>query len=170
VHRNTIVAIGAGVTAAAMLGVGGVALASAADRPAGQQVAASSATGTHTPGQDNGKGKGKAGAPGQQGRPDRTARIAQEGLTGDVAVKVTQAAVAKEPAAYLLHVEKGEAGGYEARMMRPDGTFITLTIDAGFQVTAVDTVPAPGGKGGKGGHGPRDGKPGMPPTSAPATT
>ena len=62
-------------------------------------------------------------------------------FAGDPAVKVTEAAVAKEPPAYVLGVGKLADGTYVARMMRPDGTRIVLMIDANFAVTSVDDAP-----------------------------
>jgi hypothetical protein len=150
VKKQTIVSAVAAVATAAVLGVGGAALAQAGQTaPASVQADASpSAPAT-------------SGAPADQGRlraPGLTKEklkefITNHGLTGDTAVKVTQAAVAKEPTAYLLRVGKVNDGTYRARMMRPDGTRIVLTIDANFTVTSVDNAPvkAPGqGRLGKG--------------------
>ncbi len=163
-QTKTIIAAGAGVLTALALGAGGVALANAAAQPTGLATHNPTASGTttHGPGNGRGNGRGPAGAPGQQGKPDHSARIAQHGLSGDTAVKVTQAATAAEPTAYLLKVGKADDGSYRAHLMRTDGTRVVLTINSSFTVTATDVLPAKGPKGPKG--------PVPPTSSAPTTT
>ena len=149
--KQTIVTAAAAVGAAAALGLGGAALAQAGQSPAGltQSVAHPTASGAPTaaPGEH-----GRKHAPGLN-KEAMKERILEHGLTGDTAVKVTQAAVAKEPTAYLLRVWKAADGTYRAHMMRPDGTRVIVTVDASFTATGVENAPvkAPGqGKPGKG--------------------
>lgn len=148
-HVKSIVVGAAGAVTVGALALGGAALASAGPAGAAASYAAASATGSPTAppgnpdgGPGKGRGHGRHGAPGQQ-----QDRIIKHGLTGDTAVKVTQAAVAKEPTAYLLRVGKADDGTYRAHMMRPDGTHIVLTIDANFTVTSVADAPKPGPRG-----------------------
>lgn len=144
-HPKSMIIGAAGAVTVTALALGGAALASAGPASA-PGYAVAGATGAPTgapgaPGPGKGRGHGRDGAPGQH------KDISQHALTGDTAVKVTQAAVAKEPTAYLLRVGKATDGTYRAHMMRPDGTHIMLTIDANFAVTSVADAPAPGPKG-----------------------
>lgn len=139
-------------TAAALVAAGGIAFGGASLAQAGNTTPTSysSAQATGAPaagrglgarlglGQGAGQGAGKVD-PGKL-----KDLIAQHGLTGDTAVKVTQAATAKEPTAYLLRVWKATDGTYRAHMMRPDGTRIILVIDGNFSVTSVDNAPVRG--------------------------
>jgi uncharacterized membrane protein YkoI len=72
-------------------------------------------------------------------------------LTGTTAAKVRAAALAKVPGATVERLEKDADGAvYEAHLTKADGTHVTVKLDAGFAVTAVET----GGPGGPGrGHG-----------------
>ncbi len=136
--KSGVVGVAGAVTVGA-LALGGAALANA--DPASVPVhAVSGASSTASPSGAPGRGRGPAGhgAPGQQGkRPD----LSVHGLTGDTAVKVTQAAVAKEPTAYLVRVGKATDGTYRAHMVRTDGTRIAVHIDANFSVTSVEDLP-----------------------------
>ena len=122
--RNTLVITGAAGLAALAVGVGGAALANANNT-------ASRATSTPS-----------ASATSSTGTPDQSDRhrgaVAQDrGLSGDTAVKVVQAAVAKEPTAVLLRAVKADDGTYRVAMRRTDGTRITLRVDSSFAVTAT---------------------------------
>ena len=61
-------------------------------------------------------------------------------LTGTTAAKVKAAALAKLPVATVLRVEKdGDGAVYEAHLTKTDGTHVTVKLDVGFSVTAVET-------------------------------
>lgn len=139
--KQHIITGAAALATAAALGLGGAALAQAGQAaPTGIHADASP---TAAPGSGDSQGSGNGDrkrGPGQL--KERLKDFAAEhGLTGETAVKVTQAAVAKEPTAYLLRVGKAEDGTYRARMMRPDGTVIVVKIDATFTVTSVENAP-----------------------------
>ena len=145
--KQNLITAAAAVATAAALGLGGAALAQAGQSaPAGVQADASP---TANPGNSNGNGNGNANGNGNgnrmrpPGQPKEKLKefVTEHGITGETAVKVTQAAVTKEPTAYLLRVGKAEDGTYRARMMRPDGTMIVVKIDANFAVTSVDNAP-----------------------------
>jgi hypothetical protein len=73
----------------------------------------------------------------------------EELLTGDMASKVTAAAMAAQPGATIQRVETdAEGAAYEAHIIKADGTMATLKFDSNFNVTATET-------GFRGGHGPR---------------
>jgi hypothetical protein len=142
VKKQTLVSAVAAVATAAVLGMGGAALAQAGQSvptsvPTSVQADASPSA-TATPGAPAGQGRERAPGLTKEKLKDW---IAKHGLTGDTAVKVTEAAVAKEPTAYVLRVGKLADGTYVARMMRPDGTRIVLMIDANFAVTSVEDAP-----------------------------
>ncbi len=131
--KQNLITAAAAVATAASLGLGGAALAQAGPSvPAGVQADASPTAG---PGNAN-----RPRPPGQLKEKFKEF-VTEHGLTGETAVKVTEAAVAKEPTAYLLRVGKAEDGTYRARMMRPDGTVIVVKIDATFTVTSVENAP-----------------------------
>ncbi len=140
-QKLTLVKSGGTMAAAAALALGGTALANADQTPTPTSPPGSIATPT-------------PGRPATTGGDHAADRAAHEALllSGVTAVKVTQAATAKEPTAKLEHVGTGPAGGYSARMVRTDGTPIVLHIDANFSVTSDETAPtrAPGGPHGKG--------------------
>ncbi len=142
-RKQSVVTAVAAVATAAALGLGGAALAQAST-PAGASVSADGGS-TASPSTPTAADQDQRRGPGP-GRPGLKDRVMDHGLTGETAVKVTQAAVAKEPTAYLLRVGKAEDGTFRAHMMRPDGTRIILTIDGSFAVTGVQDAPlkAPG--------------------------
>jgi hypothetical protein len=73
-------------------------------------------------------------------------------LTGDTAAKVSAAALAAVPGGTIQRVENDAEGAvYEAHMLKPDGTPVTVKLDASFNVTGIES----GGPGsdGHGGHG-----------------
>jgi hypothetical protein len=123
--RRTAVTVGA----LGALGLGGAAIAGAADSP----------TATPTPSAK------------QQGtRPQRTP------LAADVAAKVKAAALAKVPGAT---VDRTEAGGpygtpYHAHITTSAGTKQVVLVDSAFKATDVVADQGRGGGGGRGGHGP----------------
>ena len=135
--KQNLITAAAAVATAASLGLGGAALAQAGPSvPAGVQADASP-----TAGPGNGNGNASRPRPPGQLKEKFKEFVTEHGLTGETAVKVTEAAVAKEPTAYLLRVGKAEDGTYRARMMRPDGTVIVVKIDATFTVTSVENAP-----------------------------
>ncbi len=137
--KQNLITAAAAVATAAALGLGGAALAQAGQStPAVVQADASP---TANPGNSNGNGNSNRMRPPGQPKEKLKEFVTEHGITGETAVKVTQAAVTKEPTAYLLRVGKAEDGTYRARMMRPDGTMIVVKIDANFAVTSVDNAP-----------------------------
>lgn len=79
---------------------------------------------------------GPAGPGGHRGpggqRPDETP------LTGDVAAKVTAAALAKLPGSTVVRVETDADGGvYEAHVTRADGSPATVMVGKDYTVTSV---------------------------------
>ena len=152
-NKNTLVGAGAAVLAAAVLGIGGAAFASA-DTTSGS--ASTATTTTQAP-----------AANGTQAAPDpsKPVRSDETLLTGDTAAKVTAAAKAKEPTATIQRVETDSEGVYEAHMVRTDGTQIIVQIDKSFAVTNVQTM----GQGGPGGAG-APGANGQAPSGTPSTS
>ena len=145
--RDTIFKTGSVVAVVAGLTLGGAAFANA------DQTATPSATPTATA---TGKpGPGAAHVPGQprtrdaDHAKDRAAHEAQL-LSGATAVKVTQAATAKEPTAKLERVAADPAGGYTAHLLRTDGTHIVVHLDASFAVASDEAAPQRGPGGRKG--------------------
>jgi len=140
-QKHTLIKVGGTVAAAAAVALGGTALANADQTPT--PTPPSGSTATKTPGQPGAKDGDHAA--------DRAAHQAQL-LSGTTAVKVTQAATAKEPTAKLERVGADPTGGYTARMVRTNGTPIVLHIDAKFTVTSDETAPPRplGGPHGKG--------------------
>ncbi len=63
-------------------------------------------------------------------------------LTGEVAAKVTAAALAANPAATVKHVAGNTTKGtYVAQILNSDGTRATVHLDASFAVTSTTTHP-----------------------------
>ena len=72
---------------------------------------------------------------------------AEEQLTGTTAAKVRAAALAKVPGATVDRLEKDANGAvYEAHLTKADGSHVTVKLDEGYQVTAVE-AGGPGGRG-----------------------
>ena len=64
----------------------------------------------------------------------------EELLTGDIAAKVTAAALLSQPGATIQRVENDAEGAtYEAHMTKADGTDVTLKFDANYAVTATES-------------------------------
>ncbi len=76
-------------------------------------------------------------------------------LTGDLAAKVSAAALAKVPGT-IERVSDDEGGGYEAHVRKADGTEVEVVLDSSFNVTATNTQPDHGGHGGPGGGNPNE--------------
>lgn len=93
-------------------------------------------TGEHT-----GPAMGGPGGPGRMG-PGHHGKL----LTGVKAKKVKAAAKAELPNATVIRVEK-ERNGYEAHMVKVDGTHVVVSVGKRFRVTDVETMPAPGRMG-----------------------
>jgi hypothetical protein len=115
-------------TALVALGLGGSAIAGAADKTG------SSSTTQTVP-----------------GRPQHDA------LSSDVAAKVKAAALAKVPGATVLRTEAGGPYGtpYHAHIKTSDGKLEVVLVNSSFEATAVQADQRRGGgrKGGPGGHG-----------------
>jgi uncharacterized membrane protein YkoI len=122
-----VVAIGA-------LGLGGSAIAGAADNGSSPASGTSSSTATQT--RDHGP------------RP---------ALSADAAAKVKAAALAKVPGATVLETEAGGPNGaaYHAHIRTSDGKLQVVLVNASFQATAVqaDDGRGAGPRGGHGGQG-----------------
>jgi len=119
------------VTVAALgaLGLGGAAIAGAADE-------------TKSPGSSDSATRSSENRP------------AREALSSDVAAKVKAAALAKVPGATVLRTEAGGPydSPYHAHIKTSDGTRKVVLVDASFEATAVEAERARGGRG-KGGPG-----------------
>lgn len=117
--------------------IGGGALATTA-LPANAATTDSSQSGTsqsttQAPPRDESKGGHQANG------------ITETLLTGDTAMKVTEAALAANPGATIQRVENdAEGAAYEAHITKADGTRATVYLDASFNVTSTET----GGPGG----------------------
>src|SRR5215218_9888793 len=113
------------VAALAALGLGGSAIAGAADK-----TSSSSSPAT------------------RQARPDR------EALSSAVAAKVKAAALEKVPGATVERTEAGGPYGtpYHAHITTSSGARRVVLVNASFEATAVQAERARGGRGGPGGH------------------
>ena len=61
-------------------------------------------------------------------------------LTGTTATKAEAAAKAAVPGATVVRAETDAQGAaYEVHMRKSDGTYVTVKLDANFEVTATDT-------------------------------
>ena len=64
----------------------------------------------------------------------------EELLTGDIAAKVSAAALSAVPGGTIERVENDAEGSvYEAHMAKPDGSRVTVKLDANYAVTATET-------------------------------
>ena len=161
--RDTIFKTGSVVAVVAGLTLGGAAFANADQTATPSATPTATATGkpgsggTHVPGQPRTRDADHA--------KDRAAHEAQL-LSGATAVKVTQAATAKEPTAKLERVAADPAGGYTAHLLRTDGTHIVVHLDASFAVASDEAAPQRGPGGRKGplrpGQPAQPGQPGQP--------
>jgi hypothetical protein len=115
------------VVALAALGLGGAAVAGAADNTT--------------------KSSGSSSAQSRQAR---------EALSSEVAAKVKAAALDKVPGATVLRTESGGPynSAYHAHIKTSDGTQQVVLVNASFEATAVQADQGRGGRG-KGGHGGR---------------
>ena len=79
----------------------------------------------------------------------------EEALTGEVADKVTAAALEAVPGGTIERVETDDGGAaYEAHMTDADGNRVTVTFDESFAVVEIQQGgPGGGPEGGRGGHG-----------------
>jgi hypothetical protein len=118
----TLAALGA-------LGLGGSAIAGAADN--------SSSSGT-----------------GSQAQQDRD-RPQRDTLSGDAAAKVKAAALEKVPGATVLRTEAGGpySTPYHAHVRTSDGTQKIVLVNGSFEATAVQADQGRGGRDGRGRHG-----------------
>jgi hypothetical protein len=104
-------------------------------------------------GDDNGGGSaGSAGAdqrpgspPGDAGRHIGPNGVQEEPLSGDVAQKVRDAALAKVDGGTIERVETDADHGspYEAHVRRSDGTELEVLVNKDFEVTAVNEMQHP---------------------------
>jgi len=121
------------VAALGALGLGGSAIAGAADSSG---TGSSSSTQTQTRDRDHGR---------------------RQALAAADAAKVKAAAVAKVPGATVLEAEAGGPDGtpYHAHIRTSDGKLEVVLVNASFAATAVQADDGRGGgrHGGRGGHG-----------------
>jgi uncharacterized membrane protein YkoI len=121
------------VAALGALGLGGSALAGAADS---NGTGSSSSTQTRTRDRDHGR---------------------RETLSAADAAKVKAAALAKAPGATVLETEAGGPGGtaYHAHIRTSDGKLEVVLVNSSFEATAVQADDGRGGgrHGGRGGRG-----------------
>ncbi len=129
-RTRTLVVAGMAVASAAAIGVAGAGLASAGSDSVNRYGYGSSGYGDNGSRRDGGGGRGQHGSGGIGGR-------LGHGVSGDTAVKVVQAAVAKEPTATVLRLGRADDETYRVAMRRTDGTRVVLTLDAGFTVTGT---------------------------------
>ena len=75
--------------------------------------------------------------------------VVEELLTGDTAEKAKAAALAAVPGGTIQRVETDAEGAvYEAHMLKPDGSAVTVKMDENFTVTGVESG-GPGHGGGR---------------------
>ncbi len=91
----------------------------------------------------NGNGNDETRSSGSGQRTDETA------LTGDTAAKVKEAALAKTGGGTVEAVETDGDGSaaYEAHVLKPDGTRVTVYVDKNFDVVGTQEGRGPGGLG-----------------------
>ena len=124
------------VAALSAFGLGGAALAGAADNSSSTTNSNSNSTRS------------------QNARPPR------DTLSGDAAAKVKAAALKKVPGATVLRTEAGGPynSPYHAHIKKSDGTLQVVLVNSNFEATSVQADRGrggrgPGGPGGKGGRG-----------------
>jgi hypothetical protein len=112
----------AGVTAVAAFALGGAAVAQAVG---------------NTTGDSNNNGSASRSSRALPQRSDETV------LTGDTASKVTAAAKARVPGATIERLETDADGhaAYEAHMVKPDGSRVTVYVDKQFEVVGTESGP-----------------------------
>jgi uncharacterized membrane protein YkoI len=135
---------GATVAALAAVAVGASAIADAASNDK-TKTAGTAAQGYAQQGAPP-QGAPPQGAPPQGGRPQGGPRHKPETpLTGEVATKVRQAALAKVPGGTIERVETDSDHGspYEAHVRKSDGTELEVLVNKSFEVTAVNTMRHP---------------------------
>ena len=59
----------------------------------------------------------------------------EELLTGDIADRVREAVLAEYPGATVERLETESEGGYEAHLVKADGTPVTVLVNEEFEVT-----------------------------------
>lgn len=81
--------------------------------------------------------------PGSPGRHVGPNGVREEPLSGDVAQKVREAALAKVSGGTIERVETDADHGspYEAHVRRSDGTELEVLVNKDFEVTAVNEMP-----------------------------
>ena len=113
---------------------------------AGGIAGVSAATGDDAAGSSDGAGTGADQRPGPPpGGPGRHVGpngVREKPLSGDVAQKVREAALAKVKGGTIERVETDADHGspYEAHVRRPDGTELEVLVNEDFSVTAVNEM------------------------------
>lgn len=93
---------------------------------------------TTTAPDNDGDRSGPGHGPGQGGH--QANGITESLLTGDTATKVRDAATAAVPGATVQRLENdAEGSSYEAHMVKPDGSRVTVKVDSSFKVTAIES-------------------------------
>ena len=108
--------------------------------------AASRATGDNadgSSGDSSGADQRPGPPPGSPGRHVGPNGVREEPLSGDVAQKVRDAALAKVSGGSIERVETDADHGspYEAHVRRSDGTELEVLVNKDFEVTAVNEMP-----------------------------
>lgn len=140
--QKTLALAGAGIAAAAALGITGATLANAA----GETAAPSSSV---IGGYGQLPGGGEAGAPGTEPGRAGGMRAAGGTLTADAASKAVAAAAAELDGGTVNGVRALSDGSYVVDGTKADGTHVHVLVDKAFAVTATQE----GGPGRVGGRG-----------------
>ena len=156
------------IGAAALAAAAGVAITGASLANASTGSGSGTSSGYAAP-QQGGYGQMPPGQDGQAPNgqapdPHRAFHPGEKLLTGTTKDKVTALAKAKEPTATIERVETDAEGVYEAHMVRPDGTHVTVHVGKDFTVTSVEVD----GADGRGHGGPPAGAPNGAPSGAPS--
>jgi hypothetical protein len=149
--QKTLAIAGAGIAAAAALGLVGASLANAAGEPSASAVA-----GPY--GQLPGGGTGPGSTAPDGGR-DGGLRDDGGTLTADAASKAVAAAQAEVDGGTVSSVRVTASGTYLVDVNKSDGTHVHVLLDSTFAVTSVQEggLGGPGGRGGPDGDGDGDG-------------
>jgi hypothetical protein len=165
--QKTLAVAGAGIAAAAALGLTGATLAGATEVGAMEIGAASAVVGSG----NAGDGETARPGPGHGGMRD-----AGGTLTADAASKAIAAAEGEVDGGTVSGVRALSTGAYVVHVHKSDGTHVHVLVDATFAVTAVEEggmgrggrgMPAPEGDDPTGSTDPSDGNESA--TSAPTT-
>jgi uncharacterized membrane protein YkoI len=140
---DTIKKVLMAVAAISALALGGAAIAGAVS-------SSSTATPqTDTATQDSATGSGNSAPSDRDKLAGGGQRSDETLLTGSIATKVTDAALAEVPGGTIERVETDADGhaAYEAHMVNADGSRVTVYVDEQFNVVGVEAFGSPGDQG-----------------------